>query len=85
MKKLITLALVALITISCSTEQEVRNTDGCTCYKVYYNYEPVSYQGGTWVWRYVETSKELFSSTGDCPETDYIAINGGLVYRIECR
>lgn len=86
MKKLITSAIIiALVTFSCSTPEQERNTNGCVCYKVYYNYKPVSYQGGAWMWGYVETSKELFSSTGDCPETDYITISGGSVYRIECR
>jgi len=86
MKKLITSAIIlAFITIGCSTEQELRNTDGCVCYKVYYNYEPISYQGGSWVWGYVETSKEIFSTSGTCTETDYIVLNGTKVYRIECR
>ena len=57
----------------------------CKCYKVYYTYQPTSQQGGTWIWDYVETSKELFSTSGTCDETDYTVINGSNVYRIECR
>ena len=83
MKKLITAAIIA-ITFSCSTPEQ-ETTQDCQCYKVYYDYEPIGYQGGTWIWGYVETSRELFSSGGNCQETDYIVISGGNVYKIECR
>ena len=86
MKKLI--IILALIAIGCSTpEQETTttSTDDCVCYKVYYDFKPVSYQGGSWTWEYVETTKELFSTGGNCNETNYIRISGGNWYKIECR
>lgn len=85
MKKLI--FILALIAIGCSTpEQETTtSTDDCVCYKVYYDFKPVSYQGGSWTWQYVETTKELFSTGGNCNETNYIRISGGNWYKIECR
>jgi hypothetical protein len=85
MKKTILILAVAIMSLSCSTESVSTTQGGCACYKVYYDYKPVSYLGGAWVWGYVETSKELFSSGGDCQETDYIQISGGKNYRIECR
>lgn len=84
MKKSILILAVAIASLSCSTEEQTTQSS-CACYKVYYDYKPISYQGGTWVWGYVETSKELFSSGGTCEETDYIQITGGKNYRIECR
>ena len=84
MKKTILILAVAFMSLSCSKEEQVTQSE-CACYKVYYDYAPISYQGGTWVWGFVETSKELFSSGGNCAETDYIQITGGKHYRIECR
>ena len=85
MKKTILILAVAIMSLSCSTDGASTTQSNCTCYKVYYDYKPTSYQGGIWVWGFVETSKELFSSGGDCQETDYIQITGGKHYRIECR
>ena len=84
MKKLITSTIIlALLATGCSTpEQEPINE--CECYKVYYQYE-VYYQGGAWQWVYIETSSELYSQSGNCQETDYTQITGGMFYRIECR
>ena len=85
MKKTILILAVAIVSLSCSTDEQTTAQSECACYKVYYDYKPVSYQGGAWIWAFVETSKELFSSGGTCDETDYIQITGGKFYKIECR
>ena len=87
MKKLIIILALGIIGCSASEQETTTSTtsDNCVCYKVYYDYKPVSYQGGSWTWEYVETSKELFSTGGTCNETNYIRISGGHWYKIECR
>lgn len=86
MKNIIFILCFAFIALSCSNDEQFSSSQSdCDCYKVYYDYTPVSYQGGSWIWNYVETSKELFSSGGQCPQSDYIQITGGKYYRIECR
>lgn len=51
MKKL--LIAIAFVAISCSADTEQTSQSNCACYKVYYDYKPISYQGGTWIWGYV--------------------------------
>jgi hypothetical protein len=86
MKKTILILAIIFILFSCSNDGTTSDSQNdCACYKVYYDYKPISYQGGAWIWGFVETSKELFSSGGNCQLTDYIQITGGKYYRIECR